>query len=67
MKKLTVSLPGRGYDIVLSPGLLERAGAYFRETVPQASRVGVITDSNVAPLYAPPFTGRWRTPVIRSR
>lgn len=53
MKKLTVSLPGRGYDIVLSPGLLERAGAYFRETVPKASRVGVITDSNVAPLYAP--------------
>jgi 3-dehydroquinate synthase len=53
MKKLTVCLPGRGYDIILSPGLIAGAGNYFRETVPGASRVGIITDSNVSPLYAP--------------
>lgn len=53
MKKLTVRLPGRGYDILISPGLIGGAGAYFRETVPRASRVGIVTDSNVSPLYAP--------------
>lgn len=51
MKTLTVALPGREYDILIEGGLLERAGAHCRAVLPKARRLGVVTDSNVAPLY----------------
>ena len=53
MKTLTVALPGREYDILIQRGLLDQAGAYCRKALPQAGRLFVVTDSNVAPLYAP--------------
>ena len=52
MKTLTVALPGREYDILIQRGLLDQAGAYCRKALPRASRLFVVTDSNVAPLYA---------------
>ncbi len=51
MKTLTVTLPGREYNIHIEPGLLDRAGEYIRGVCPRARRLSVVTDSNVAPLY----------------
>ena len=51
MKTLTVALPGREYDIIIERGLLDRAGELCRKTLPRASKLFVVTDSNVAPLY----------------
>lgn len=51
MKKLTVPLPGREYDILIRPGLLDEAGEELRRACPRAERVFVVTDTNVGPLY----------------
>ncbi len=52
MKTLQVHLSeGRSYDIRIERGLLARAGEMIR-TVYKGKRIAVITDSNVAPLYA---------------
>lgn len=52
MKTLHVNLSeGRSYDIKIERGLLERAGEMLR-TVYTGMRAAIITDSNVAPLYA---------------
>ena len=52
MKTLTVALPGREYDILIQRGLLSRAGERIRSVLPKAGRLAVVSDSNVAPLYA---------------
>ena len=51
MKTLTVALPGRSYDILIERGLLAQAGEHCRRVLPRASRLFVVTDSNVGPLY----------------
>ena len=51
MKKLTVALPGREYDLLIQKGLLDRAGECCRRVLPRARRLAVVTDSNVGPLY----------------
>ena len=51
MKTLTVALPGRAYDILIQRGLLTQAGAHCRQILPRASRLFVVTDSTVGPLY----------------
>lgn len=51
MKTLTVALPGREYDIVLGRGLLAQAGERIRAVLPRASKLAVVTDCNVEPLY----------------
>ncbi|WP_130869702.1 3-dehydroquinate synthase [Intestinimonas massiliensis (ex Afouda et al. 2020)] len=51
MKTLTVSLPGRSYDILIERGLLDRAGEHCRAVLPRASKLFVVTDSTVGPLY----------------
>ena len=51
MKTLTVALPGREYNIQIGRGLLARAGEELRAVLPGASRLFVVTDSHVAPLY----------------
>ena len=53
MKTLTVALPGREYEIVMERGLLAQAGERLRAVLPKARKLAVVTDSNVAPLYAP--------------
>ena len=52
MKKLTVDLPGREYDILIQPGVLERAGEAIRAVCPRAKTLFLVTDTNVGPLYA---------------
>jgi len=52
MKTLTVSLPGRDYNIKIERALLDRAGEECRAVMPKATKLAVVTDSNVAPLYA---------------
>ena len=51
MKTLNVNLPGRSYDILMERGLLSRAGELCRAALPKASRLFVVTDSTVGPLY----------------
>ncbi len=51
MKTLTVALRGREYNIQIGRGLLARAGEELRAVLPGASRLFVVTDSHVAPLY----------------
>ncbi len=51
MKTLNVNLPGRSYDILMERGLLSRAGELSRAALPKASRLFVVTDSTVGPLY----------------
>lgn len=50
MKKIYVAT-GRKYDILIGRGLLDNAGGLIR-TVTKALRAVVVSDSNVAPLYA---------------
>lgn len=52
MKTLTVSLPGRDYDILIERGLLVRAGELCKAALPRAHKLAVVTDTNVGPLYA---------------
>ena len=52
MKTLTVALPGREYDILIQRGLLGQCGAHIRRVLPKAARLAIVSDSNVAPLYA---------------
>ena len=51
MKTLTVSLPGRSYDILIERGLLDQAGEHCRAVLPKADKLFVVTDSTVGPLY----------------
>ncbi len=51
MKTLRVDLPGREYDILIENGLLAQAGARLRAVCPKATKLFVVTDTNVGPLY----------------
>jgi len=50
MRRLTVDLAGRPYDIHIGPGLLDRLGALLQPLRP--TRLLVVTDLCVGPLYA---------------
>jgi len=50
MRRLTVDLAGRPYDIHIGPGLLDRLGEFVRPLQP--SRLLLVTDTRVGPLYA---------------
>ena len=51
MKTLHVNIPGREYDIVSQPGLLEQTGQLLRPIL-KGRMAAIVTDSNVEPLYA---------------
>jgi 3-dehydroquinate synthase len=50
--KVEVGLGARAYDILIGPGLLERAGEEIAARLPGA-RVAVVTDGNVAAAQLP--------------
>ena len=50
MRRLAVDLAGRPYDIHIGPGLLDRLGEFVGALRP--SRLLVVTDARVGPLYA---------------
>lgn len=52
MRKIHVDLAEKAYDIEIAAGLLPGIGAKLVRLVPKARRAAIITDSNVAPLYA---------------
>ncbi|RYE62929.1 MAG: 3-dehydroquinate synthase, partial [Rhizobiaceae bacterium] len=45
-----VPLQGRAYDILIGPGLIERAGGEITSRL-KGRRAAIVTDENVAPLY----------------
>jgi len=47
-----VHLAQRSYDVYIGYGLLPYMGAYASELFPRKKKCAIITDSNVAPLYA---------------
>jgi 3-dehydroquinate synthase len=47
---IRVDLAGRGYDIAIGPGLIDRAGELSRPLL-AAPRVIIVSDETVAPLY----------------
>ena len=49
-RTIRVDLAGRGYDIAIGPGLIDRAGELSRPLL-AAPRVIVVSDQTVAPLY----------------
>lgn len=51
MHTLCINLPGREYDIKIEKGILERSGELIAG-IYNRCRIAVVTDSNVAPLYA---------------
>lgn len=54
MEKLMVNIPGREYEIYIEPGILNSAGEYIKR-IYGGRKIAVVTDSNVAPLYAETF------------
>lgn len=50
--KLNIPLPERAYDILIERGSLDQVGAECRKVLPKAQKIAMVTDSNVAPLYA---------------
>jgi shikimate kinase/3-dehydroquinate synthase len=51
-RRLAVGLGERGYEVVVGPGLLARAGGLIAPVLP-ARRVVVVSDAAVAPLHLP--------------
>lgn len=52
MKQLIVGLQERAYSIYIESGILSQAGTYCKKTLTKAKKMAVVSDSNVAPLYA---------------
>ncbi|MEM8537127.1 MAG: 3-dehydroquinate synthase, partial [Pseudomonadota bacterium] len=50
MEVVHVDLPGRAYDIVIGPGVLEQAGARIA-ALGGRKHVCILTDANVAALH----------------
>ncbi len=50
-RTIRVEAPGGGYDIVIEAGLLARVGALVGALEPPPSRVVVVTNTALAPLY----------------
>ena len=51
MKRIEIAA-SRNYEVLMERGLLGRAGACVREACPRAEKAFLLTDDNVAPLYA---------------
>lgn len=52
MKKIHVALGVHAYDIEIAAGLLLQVGSKVAELLPKARKAAIISDTNVAPLYA---------------
>ena len=52
MKKIHVALGARAYDIEIAAGLLPQVGSKVAALLPKARKAAIISDTNVAPLYA---------------
>ncbi|MCD8199336.1 MAG: 3-dehydroquinate synthase [Phascolarctobacterium sp.] len=52
MQTLRVDLGNHAYNIEIGTGILTQTGAKLRILLPEACKAAIISDSNVAPLYA---------------
>lgn len=52
MKKIHVALGAHAYDIEIAAGLLPQVGSKVAALLPKARKAAIISDTNVAPLYA---------------
>lgn len=52
MKKIHVALGAHAYDIEIAAGLLTEVGPKVAALLPKATSAAIISDTNVAPLYA---------------
>ena len=52
MKKIHVALGVHAYDIEIAAGLLPQVGSKVAALLPKARKAAIISDTNVAPLYA---------------
>ena len=50
MARVTIDLPNHHYDVVIEPGLLERAGERIRSLLPHR-RCALLADANVLSLH----------------
>ena len=50
METVSVPLPGRAYDVVIGPDLIDRAGAFVSPLL-RRPRVAVLTDETVAGFH----------------
>jgi 3-dehydroquinate synthase len=55
MPSVRVNLSDRSYDVVVEPGLLQRAGHAILEAGVKPCRVAVVTDSNVVNYHSEPL------------
>ena len=55
MVRVTVAVPGRGYDVVIGRGVLAEAGAHLAP-LPRAEKAFVVADRTVADLYLEPLS-----------
>lgn len=46
-----VALGGRGYDIIVGPGLIERAGELIAPILPAADRLVIVTNPKIGRIY----------------
>lgn len=52
MQKIHVNLGDHSYDIEIAAGLLDEVGGRTAALLPKAARAVIVSDTNVAPLYA---------------
>lgn len=53
VSKVVVNLPGlASYDVRIGPHILEGLGARVKKSIPHATATVLVSDTNVAPLYA---------------
>jgi 3-dehydroquinate synthase len=56
MQRVTVGLPGRQYDIVIGENVLAQAASHVAPLAP--TRIVIVSDEHVAPLYAATLAAR---------
>ena len=52
MQVIHVDLGAHAYDIEIEAGLLPKIGTKVAKLLPKAKKAAIISDTNVAPLYA---------------
>ena len=52
MKTLNINIPNKEYDIIIGADILKNLGDYIKNLKSLPSKILVVTDENVADLYA---------------
>ncbi|MBI3199441.1 MAG: 3-dehydroquinate synthase [Rhodospirillales bacterium] len=65
LRTVRVDLAGRGYDIAIGPGLIDRAGELSRPLL-AAPRVTIVSDETVAPIYGARLAASFKAAGIKT-